>query len=127
MSNEGQLKVSHKNRTLTLQELAEGKSWNISTNRYRTRKEPDMEKTIGLLYLTWDNTYKDLNKKGYRTLQHQQERELGIVWHAELELYCPKTLTKIKISRIEIQSIHKHLHIFQNIIEEERPKRRFGV
>ena len=91
MSNAGQFKVIHKNRTLTLeQELAERKVWSISTNRYRTKKDPDIEKALGLLYLKRDNFYIDLNKKGNRALQHQQERELGIVWHANLEVSCPK-------------------------------------
>ena len=45
-------KISHKNRTLTLkQELAKGKVWSISTNRYRTKKDPDIEKALGLLYI----------------------------------------------------------------------------
>ena len=91
MSNEVQFNVVHKNRTLTLeQELAEGKVWSISTNRYRTKKDPDIEKALGLLYIKMDNSYIDLNKKGNRALRHQQERELGIVWHADLEVYCPK-------------------------------------
>ena len=75
MSNEGQFKVIYKNRTLTLkQELAEGNVWNISTNRYRTKKDPDIGKALGLLYIKRDNSYIDLNRKGNRALQHQQER-----------------------------------------------------
>ena len=86
MSNEGQFKVLHRNRTLTSeQELAEGKVWSISTNRYRTKKDSDIEKALGLLYIKRGNSYIDLNKKGNRGLQHQQERKLGIVLHADLE------------------------------------------
>ena len=60
MPNEGQFKVIHKNRTLTLeQELAEGKVWSVSTNRYRTKKGPGIEKALGLLCIKRDNSYID--------------------------------------------------------------------
>ena len=125
MSNAGQSKIIHKNRTLTLeQELAEGKVWSISTNRYRTKKDPDIEKALGLLYLKKDNSYIDLNKKGNRALQHQQERELGIVWHADLEVYCPKyTEQQLKEQGLKYkQFINTYTFSRTLSIEEEKAK-----
>ena len=125
MSNERQYKVIHKNRTLTLeQELAEGKVWSISTNRYRTKKDPDIEKALGLLYIEGDNSYKDLNKKGNRALQHQQEKELGIVWHADLEVYCPKyTDQQIKDEGLKYNKFINTYTFSRTLsIEEEKAK-----
>ena len=45
----------------------------MATNRYKTKKNPDVEKTLGLLYVKIDIICMDLNMKGNSALQHKQE------------------------------------------------------
>ena len=44
---------------------------------------------LRLLYIKRYNTFVGLNKKDNIALRHQQERELDIAWHADLEVYGP--------------------------------------
>ena len=56
------------------QEVAHHKTWSITLNRDRTKKDLQLEKTSGLLYIKRDNIYIDLNKKDNKALKHQEER-----------------------------------------------------